>query len=412
MQAIDPGRHEYRLKDTPRRTNLLFGLILIGSGIFFTWETWTQTDSAIFALMPAVIQLGPGLYLLVLALRSRLVIDGSRIAMRGAIREHSVDLSEVEGFRNVRMPSASGGYTILKLEMKQGKRTLIIRQWLDCDELRAWLKQLPDLDLRDRQELLTEIQQDRELGATPEERLKKWRRAKWWNIALTAVAITAAIVAIAAAGKWRWGAAIILALIPAAVLFLLNRQPLLFALTAWQKNPRSNLWIATLVAGMGLTFCGIGTSFVSLAALVPSTIIATLAFLLGFYMLGRKKPQDWVFHLLVAVCGISYGFGLMATCDTLLDHAKATTYEVQVAGLHTNPAGESTDYFLDFGPWGPLRSANSVSVSQDEYQRTHAGDVVCFDVRPGLVHAAWYERTTCATASALPGQHWGSPATP
>ncbi len=204
MQAIDPGRHEYRLKDVPRRTNLLFGLILIGSGVFFAWETWTQTDSAIFALVMGVIQLGPGLYLVALALRSRLVIDGSRIAMRGAIRERSVDLSEIEGFRNVRMPSASGGYTILKLEMKQGKGTLIIRQWLDCDELLAWLKQLPDLDQRDRQELLTEIQQDRELGATPEERLKKWRRAKWWNIALTAVAIAAAIVASAADGKWRW----------------------------------------------------------------------------------------------------------------------------------------------------------------------------------------------------------------
>lgn len=410
MQAIDPGRHEHRLKDVPRRTYLLLGLIFSGTGVFFAWWTWTQTDSAIFALVMAVIQLAPGLYLLALALRSRLVFEGSRIAMRGAIRERSVDLSEVEGFRTVRMPSATGGYTILKLEMKHGRGTLIIRQWLDCDELRAWLKQLPDLDQRDRRELFTEIQQDPELGATPEERLKKWRRAKWWNIALTAVAIAAAIVASAADGKWRW-AAIILALTPAAVLFLLNRQPLLFALTSWQKNPRSNLWIATLVAGMGLTFCGIGMNFVSLTALAPSAVIATLAFALGFYKLGRKKPQDWVFHLLVSVCGILYGFGLMATCDTLLDHAKATAFEVQVVGLRTNPAGDSTDYFLDFGPWGPLRSANSVSVSQDEYQHTHAGDEVCFDVHPGLLHAAWYERTACAAPSAMPVQHWGSPAT-
>ncbi len=404
MQAIDPGRHEYRLKDVPRRTNLLLGLVFSGSGVFIAWWIWTQTYSAIFALVLAVMLLGPGLYLLALALRSRLVIDGSRIAMRGAIRERSVDLSEVEGFRTVRMPSATGGYTILKLEMKHGRGTLIIRQWLDCDELRAWLRQLPDLDQRDRQELFTEIQQDRELGATPEERLKKWRRAKWWNIALTAVAIAAAIVASAAGGKWRW-AAIVLALTPPAVLFLLNRQPLLFALTAWQKNPRSNLWIATLVAGMGLTFCGIGTDFVSLTALAPSAVIATLAFILGFYMLGRKRPQDWAFHVLVPLFGISYGFGLMATCDTLLDRAKATTHEVRVASLHTNPAGDSTNYFLDFGPWGPLRSASSVSVSQEEYQATHAGDVVCFQVHPGFLRAAWYERAACAAPSALPVQH-------
>jgi len=402
MQAIGPSRHEYRLKELPRLTYLFLGLLFISLGVVFAWQAWTQAHSAIVALMLVAFLLVPGFYMLALALRSRLVINGSRIAMRGAIRERSLDLSEVEGYRTVRMPGVSGlnSYTVLKLELKHCRGTITIQLWVDCDGLRAWLKQLPDLDVRDRQVLFTEIQQDQELGATSQDRLNALQRARRWNIVLTAAVITAAVVAVAAAGKLRLGAAVVLALTPILVLYLIKREPLLFAMDAWQKDPRTNLWPAALASGMGLTFTAIGRDFVSLTAFVPWIAAGSMAFILGFYLLGRKRPQSPGFHVVVPVLGVMYGFGLMPAFDTLLDHAKPQTYEVQVAGMHTTTDSNSTVYFLDFGPWGPFRDENSVTVSQDEYQRTHAGDEVCFAVHPGLVRVAWYERTACAAPQA------------
>lgn len=406
MQPMDPGRHEYRLKDVERWIYIMLGLIFCGSGLSFVWYVWTQTHSAMMALVGPAVPLATGYYLLALALRSRLVIDGSRIAVRGAFREWSVDLNEIDGFHTVLMPDPLGlrRYRVVKLELKQGRGMLTIRQWLDCTELQAWLQKLTDLDERDRQALLTEIEQDRELGVTPQDRLSRLRRARRWNIVLTSVVITAAVVAVAAAGKWHLGAAIVLALTPVVVLYLINQESLLFAITAWQRDPRTNLWLATLVSGMGLTFSAIGANFVSLTALVPWIAIASMVFILCFYRLGRKRPQSPAFHVVVPVLGFMYGFGLMPEFDKLLDLAKPRTYEVQVASMHTVPDNNSTDYFLDFGPWGPFQGANSVTVSQDEYQRTHAGDDVCFAVHPGLLHVAWYEQIACVT-------QWGTSAT-
>jgi hypothetical protein len=406
MQATDSAPHEYRLRDPERVIYLLLGLVFSGSGLFLAWYLWTQTHSAMMALVESAVPLATGSYLLALALRSRLVIDGSRVTMRGALREWSADLSEVEGFRTVLMPNPQGlsRYRIVKLELKNGRGTLNIRQWFDCAELQAWLRQLTDLDVRDRQALLTEIEPDRELGVTAQERLNALQRARRWNIAFTAVAITAAVVAVAAAGKWRLGAAMVLALTPIVALYLLKREPLLFAMIAWQKDPRTNLWFATLASGIGLTFTAIGRNFVSLTGLVPWIAVGSMAFILGFYLLGRKRPQSPAFHVVVPVLGVMYGFGLMPAFDALLDHAKPQTYEVQVASMHTTTDNNSTVYFLVFGPWGPFRDENSVTVSQDEYQRTHAGDEVCFAVHPGLIRVAWYEPTACSAP-------WGSPAT-
>jgi hypothetical protein len=406
MQATDPAPHEFRLRNPERATYFLIGLIFGGSGLFFAWYAWTQTHSAMLALVGSAGLLATGYYLLALALRSRLVIDRSRVTIRGALREWSADLSEVEGFRTVLMPGSVGlgRYRIVKLELKNGRGILNIRQWPDCAELQAWLRQLTDLDVRDRQALLTAIEQDRELGETPQARLNALQRARRWNIALTAVAITAAVVAVAAAGKWRLGAAMVLALTPIVALYLLKRGPLLFAMIAWQKDPRTNLWLATLASGMGLTFTAIGRDFVSLTALAPWVAVGSLAFILGFYRLGRTRPQSPAFHVIVPVLGVLYGFGLMPTFDTILDQNKPQTYEVQVANMHTTTDNNSTVYFLDFGPWGPFRDENSVTVSQDKYQRTHAGDKVCFAVHPGLISVEWYELTACSGP-------WGSPTT-
>ena len=128
--------------------------------------------------------------------------------------------------------------------------------------------------------------------------------------------------------------------------------------------------------------------------LVLSIALVALAYLLGFYAFGRKGPRAQSFHVLVFMCAGFYSVGLIAACDTLPDHAKATDYATQVIHKHY-VSGKSTTYYLDFGPWGPFSADNKVSVPSSVYEQTTPGDTVCFEVHPGALKAAWFERVAC-----------------
>ena len=123
-------------------------------------------------------------------------------------------------------------------------------------------------------------------------------------------------------------------------------------------------------------------------------VVVALAFLFCFYAFGRKGPQMQGFHVLVIICAVFYSVGLMAACDTLPDHAKPTDYAAQIIHKHS-VSGKSTTYYLDFGPWGPFSRPNNVSVPYSVYQRATPGDIACFEVHPGALHASWFRRVAC-----------------
>ena len=153
MQAINTGRREYRMRGWRKIFLVLLGLVFCGMGINFA-EKFLQLPKAgaaatIATIGPAVISalwVCVGIFSLAMALRPRLVIDGTRIAVRLVFRERSADFSEVAGFRTV----TTGNGSIWQLELKQGLGSITIPRWFDCDELRAWFGQLTDLDKQGR----------------------------------------------------------------------------------------------------------------------------------------------------------------------------------------------------------------------------------------------------------------------
>jgi len=342
--------------------------------------------AAMVGIFPLVI----GIYLLLMVLRSRLTIDGTHIEVRGAFREKSAELGEVEGFRTV--TTRNGSYW--RLQLKPGRGSITIQKWFDCDDLRAWFQQLTDLDEQDRKQLLNEIEQDQELGATPEQRMGALAAAKQINVGLSAIAVIAAVGLFAGGVRWRLPAAIVLALIPVAVLYLLNTEPLLYALGKSRRDPRTELSIALLAAAMGFFFNGVQTHFVSWMPMLPAMALVALGFIAAFYMLGHKGPRTRGFHALVLICGGLFSMGLIAECDTQLDNAKPIPYAAQVVNKHT-ASGKSTTYYLDFDAWGPFDSANQVSVPKSVYDAAEPGVTVCFDVYSGALHAVWFERVAC-----------------
>jgi hypothetical protein len=396
LQAIDTGRREYRMRGWQRGFYLVLGLAINGIGIWGAWAVSKQThqaSSVLLILVPLVL----GLYLLATALRSRLVIDGTRIEVRGAFREQTADMSEVEGFRTISTRNGS----FWRLKLKEGRGSITIQKWFDCDDLRAWFQQLTDLDERDRKALLNEIEQNQELGATTEDRLAALKRAKQWNIGLTATAIAAALAFNFAGGSLRLTAALVLALVPAVVLYLLHREPLLFAVGKSKRDPRAELSIAFLAAGFGLFFGGIGVHFVSLKPLLELTVAVVLACALAFAAIGGKGPRQQGFVVVVLMYAVFYSYGLVEAGDTLFDHVKTANYTTMVIGRHA-VHGRSTTYYLDLGPWGPFDGENKFRVPLSQYRAANTGDAVCLELHPGSLHAAWYERVGCEAAQDVP----------
>ena len=389
LQATEAGRHEYRMRGWQRSVYLLLGLFVCGMGIFIIRMLSLQGKSEV-ALLLALLPLALGPWLLATAFRSRLVIDGSRIEVRGAVREQSAELSEVEGYRTI--STRNGSYW--RLQLKEGRGSITIQKWFECDELRAWFQQLTDLDERDRKALLDKIEQSQELGATAEDRLAALKRAKQWNIGLSAVAIAAALVFGLGGDQLRVPAAIVLAVVPVALIYLVHSEPLLYAIFKPKRDPRTDLGIAFLASGMGLIFGNRGVHFIEWQSLMEYAALVAVLCCAGIFSSARRNPQFWGAMIGMLFFAGAYGWGVAAAANTALDHSTPANYTATVESKHVS-RGRSTTYYLDLSPWGPMQGRNDVSVSGTTYENTSIGDQVCLEVRPGVLHVQWYRMVAC-----------------
>jgi hypothetical protein len=390
MQAIDTSRREYPLGGWQRGFFLVFGLIAAGAGVFLIYISFTKPNGGSL-LFAAIFAIGLGIYLLATALRSRLVIDGTRVEVRYAFSDKTADLSEIEGYRTI--STRNGSFWQLKL--KEGRGTITVQKSYDCDGVRAWLQQIPDLDERDRKALLEQIEQSQELGATPEERLAALNNAKQLSYGLMAIAIAGALSLALGGATLRLPSAIVLALLPIVLIYLVRRGPLLYGIFTPKRDPRADLGIAFVACGFGLIFGDSSFHFVDQLSLLEYAALVGLLFCAGIYSAARKNPQFWGAMISMLFIAGAYGYGLAAAVDTIPDHATPASYSATIENKHESH-GRSTSYYLDLGPWGPMQAANSLSVSESIYEGASIGDQVCLDLRPGVLRVQWYQVVACA----------------
>ena len=400
VQGIEAGRRELQMKAWNYWFFLILGLVLLGVGVFGIYVlTGTPNKNPLFPPAVPLFPLGLGAYLMALALRSRVVVDGSRIEVRTPFGEKTADASEVEGFRDISTRNGS----FWRLQLKEGRGAITIQKWFDSPGLRAWLQQITDLDERDRKAILDEIEQNQELGATPEERLSALKQARLWNVGLTMVAIAAAVFRLFPANPFFLISAVVLALTPPVMLYLLHRSPLLFVLGKPKRDPRTDFTFAFVAVGVGLVFGTIGVHFVSLSSLVPAILLVSLAACAGFLLVSRNTAGARGAWIVMVMLSGSYGYGLITSADTLPDHAKPERYSASIVGKHTS-SGRSTTYYLDLAPWGPIPDENRLAVSRRLYDAAGVGDLTCLELHQGYFHAPWYRQVECVTAGDAPAQ--------
>jgi len=384
---VPTGRREFGLGAGQRALYLFLAVVLCGLAVFFLVGS---SHGTAFLTLTGVAVLALGLYMGLAAMRSQLVIDGTHVEVRDAVRTREFELNQVEGYRTFK--SRYGSYRVICLN--HGAGMISLQNYGRSESLDQWLAGLKDLDAEDRQQLLEKIDQNQDLGATPEQRRGALAGAKQLSIGISVVAVLAAAALLLAPEPYRLMALTVVALAPAAAAYLLSRQPLLYALFKSKADPRADLTMVLVISGFGLLMSGSRINFVSARELLPYITLAGLASAAMFFSPVRKNPRFAGTLLGLCLMSAFYGWGLAAAVDTLADRSEPQTYSAQVVGGHVSH-GRSTSYYLALGPWGPNGVATSMKVSRSTYYATQRGEVVCLALHAGALHVAWYERVEC-----------------
>ncbi len=141
VEQLDAARHEYRFNWWMTSPFLLFGAAFIAEDCELIRLSVAKQDPSDFVL--AVPFLFLGLYCLLLALRSRLIIYGNWIQVRYALSSKDARFNELEGYRQISRDKAN--FTVLY--RKTGEMALAISHGFHTDDAyRQWIGRLKDLD--------------------------------------------------------------------------------------------------------------------------------------------------------------------------------------------------------------------------------------------------------------------------
>lgn len=242
------------------------------------------------------------------------------------------------------------------------------------------------------------IEEDQGLDATPEDSLAKLSSAKELNVALPGLAIAAAIA-------FGWGgvrlhspAAVVLALLPGVLIYLVHREPLLYAIFKPKRDPRTDLGTAFIICGLGLILGTRDVHFVEVPTLLVYAALVALLCCAGVFSLAHQNSELLGASVAMLFVAGLYGWGLAATADAVLDKSTPESYATTVQDKHESH-GRSTSYYLDLAPWGPIQGLNDVSVSRTTYEGAFIGELVCLELRRGVLHVEWYQVVACTRQS-------------
>jgi hypothetical protein len=385
------GRHEYGLRTGQKTLYLFLAVVFCAmAAMLFVVSSGGSPSSA--QMLAAAAFAAAGVYMALVAIRSRLIIDGTEVRVQGAVRTREFDLSQVEGYRTFK--SRYQSFRVICLKGQAWKIPLM--KYAGDESLDDWFAGLKDLDQQDREQILQKIDQDQELGATPEQRRGALRGAKQINIAACVVTGGAAAGFALAPAEYRVAALVVLALAPFAAAYLLYQQPLLYGIFKAKADPRADVSIMVMISGFGLLLGATKVNFISVGLLLPFIALGALALLATFYPAVRKNPRLAGTLMGLLFLSALYGWGVAASIDTATDPSVPQTFTVQVLGGHISHGSRSTSYYLLLEPWGPYGDVDTqMKVSGRMYYATHQGDLICLALHAGTLHAPWYEPVPC-----------------
>jgi len=238
-----------------------------------------------------------------------------------------------------------------------------------------------------------------ETGASPEYSLAKLESAKQWNVALSVLGIAAAAGSLWGRAWLRLVSQTALALLPAVLIYLVQREPLIYAIGKPKRDDRrTDLCIAFMVCGFGLIFGNRDVQFVETQKLFEYAVLIALLGCALIFTAAKQNLKFWSTMFGTALIAGIYGWGLAGCGDSVRDESAPAYFTTRVADKYESHH-RGTSYHLVFEPWGPMQAGSGMTVSSETYGETGIGEQACFELHPGVLRVQWYRMVACKDSS-------------
>jgi len=377
-------------------------MLIIGSGFFF--KLAIDPVGREFVLIVGVIFLIPGLMLVSLAMRSRLILDGSRIELRSALRTFTADRSEIEGLRKGQ--NQYGSWTRICLKENRGAFN-VSDSFSGNAELYDWFKGLTDLDQRDADQITLEIGKQDSLGAAEDDKgLNALKQAKAWAIGLSVIAGLISIPVMFVSYTLLYTVSLtLLVLSPLLGIFLLHRFRLLFTFFKSKTDPRADIGFVIIWPGIAMLMSyqtgNDPTRLVDVFQLIYWVLLAIVCYIATLFRIAWKSPSPWGMFAGILIFGGIYSTGLINVINTMPDSSIPSPYQTVVLKMYETQGRHASTY-LRLAPWGPMAYSDDVDVPKRIYQQVTVGDQICIGMHSGFLHAPWYTLAPCPKQLSAP----------
>ena len=304
-----------------------------------------------------------GAYLLAEIFSLRLTLSADAIELRSLTSRRSMRRDEIAGRR---LLSAQYFNVIALFPRDQAQKKLKLTLLFRTDAaFELWFAAIPDLDAQEREQSAAQIAQDFELGATTEDRLARFAKAKIVAKTLTIIAGAAAAWGFLYPTPYR-AAITTLVLVPLAALLVLATNQGLYQVEGRKQDARADLSLALILPGAILMLRAIqDVQILSWLAIIKFSALLTIV--LVFVICDElrspasRRARRWpilAFLFLVPM----YTTGALVEANALLDKGQAQMFRSQVLAKRISTGRTTTRYFR-LAPWGPQSRPEEVTVS-------------------------------------------------
>ena len=402
LSKIDASRRVYSLQTSQKLVYLTgAAAFIVGAGFFF--KLAIDPIGRDFVLAVGLVFLLLGFIVVSLAMRSRLILEGSRIELRSALRTFTADRSEIDGLRTI--DDQYGLRTRIYLKGNRGAFN-VSRSFTGDDDLKVWLKGIPDLDRRDADKITQQIDSQTSLRPAENGSSNALKRSKAWAITLSIIAVMLSIPLLFASYTPLYTTSLaLLALFPLLGIVLIHRFPLLFTVFKRKTDPRADILFVLAWPGMGMAFSFVSGNnpihFVDAFQLTFWCVVVLFCYGAALFGTAWKNPSRWGVLAGMLLFGGMYSIVFVNAVDTVLDPSAPVAYRTLITGMYETHGRHASSY-LRLAPWGPVAYLDDVDVPVRLYRQVTVGAEVCIGLHPGFLQAPWYTLTLCPDQAYAP----------
>lgn len=315
-----------------------------------------------------------------------IAIGADRIVISRAFRTETVPQSDIVGYWR--------GLYRIRLETTTSQGLIkFMPALLDDPRVAPFFAGLVNLDAA--------AENDPALGPTLEARRKRLRGLRWRQVTLNSVVLVMMAVFFAAmiAGSrdsvfWQiviagWVAMAAAVPLIAIAISALHRKLPVFGLC----SPVEGTDIFFLVLGPGSALLLAAMADVNLFDLDKALIAAAtigIALALVTLLADPRTRRIKAFGALAVLFAI-WGYGLLVESNSVFDPGPGETYQAQVETKHRS----DNMYYVNVGPWGPMKNGAELSVYEDDYKTVRAGGTVTVYLCHGRFGLRYYDIAPC-----------------